>query len=67
MLSKEFILKVTNIAVYLILLCVGLYLVYQGDVVAKFTERTTNFAETLSWQISELPMIVHTSAHFMEI
>ena len=58
MLSTEVVLKVAHAVVYLILLGVGIYFIEQGDIVEKFSERKTNFAETLGGQITELPTIV---------
>ena len=43
-------------SVYLTLVCVGLYFVYQGDVLQKFQLKRTNFAE-YEEEITELPTI----------
>ena len=44
-------------SVYLTLVCVGLYFVYQGDVLQKFQLKRTNFAE-YEEEVSELPVIL---------
>ena len=58
MLQKELIIKVLNKVVYIILLCVGIYFIYEGDIVQKFRLKRTNFAVSLGEQLSELPTIV---------
>ena len=42
--------------VYLVLLCLAIYLIYIGDIVQKFCRKRSNFAE-YSEEISELPVV----------
>ena len=58
MLSKEFIIEAVNKVVYSTLLFVGIYFIYEGDIVQKFRLKRTNFAESFGERMSELPTIV---------
>ena len=58
MLQKELIIKALNKVVYIILLCVGIYFIYEGDIVQKFRLKRTNFAVALGERLAELPTIL---------
>ena len=47
---------VSQRVVYLVLLCLAIYLIYIGDIVQKFCRKRSNFAE-YSEEISELPVV----------
>ena len=55
--STHQIFQVIDKLVYLVLLLVGVYFVYQGDAVNKFFKKRTNFAEYHE-PITELPTII---------
>ena len=44
-------------AIYVAMMCLGCYFIYQGDIVQRFKQRRTNFAEYTE-PITELPTIV---------
>ena len=58
MLSKVCLLNALDRLVYFTLVFVGIFFIYQGEVVPKFSWKRTNFAERLGGTISELPTIV---------
>ena len=55
--STHQIFQVIDKLVYLVLLLVGVYFVYQGDAVNKFFKKRTNFVEYHE-PITELPTII---------
>ena len=48
---------IVHYVVYLALLCMGIYFIHAGDIIQKFKQHRTNFAE-YGEEISELPSIV---------
>jgi len=56
-MQPQFLFHFTDKLVYLSLLIVGTFFIYQGDVIPRFWMKRTNFADH-SEQITELPTIV---------
>ena len=52
----QYAVKLSNTLVYVCLLSVGIYFIYQGNVVQRFYQKKTNFAEYTE-AIIEMPTI----------